>query len=383
MVDDGSLMQSHSVGGGQLWPTKRSTGLKSLTHHLVILTTLLVGVAASASTILVPEDALSIQHAIDLAKPGDVVEIGPGRYLEQIDLRGKSILLRGRDGAAKTIIDAANRNESVVWCVAAEGPGTVLEGLTLTGGTGHIGIHGSDTAIGGGLLALGASPTIRDCIFKANAVNRNGGGAYCGKGSDVRFERCQFVENTAEKGAGVLAVASRPVFIDCAFKLNRADYSGGGVFAAKGSAPVFRGCTFEKNRATYQGGGLCSLESAGEILDSTFERNFAGGRGGALYLGFRTSMTASACSFEAKTDSVVGGDEIVRGEAYLGVCDLSATVCVLSEKSDCLAAGGIFRGKGTRCPAVDTTMQARQDGDLNNDGDVNRSDMGILMLLWH
>ena len=115
MVDDGSLMQSHSVGGGQLWPTKRSTGLKSLTHHLVILTTLLVGVAASASTILVPEDALSIQHAIDLAKPGDVVEVGPGRYLEQIDLRGKSILLRGRDGAAKTIIDAANRNESVVW----------------------------------------------------------------------------------------------------------------------------------------------------------------------------------------------------------------------------------------------------------------------------
>lgn len=358
-------------------------GLKSLTHYLVVLATLLAGSAVSASTIQVPEDVLSIQHAIDSAKPGDVIDIGPGRYMEQIDLRGKSILLRGRVGAVKTIIDATNRSDSVVRCITGEGPGTVLEGFTFTGGAGHVRTDGSEIALGGGLLALGASPTIRDCIFKANHVNRNGGGAYCGKGSDVRFERCQFVGNTAEKGAGLLAVASRPVLIDCVFRSNRANYSGGGIFAAKGSAPVLRGCRFIQNRAAYQGGGLCSLESSGEILDSSFERNFAGGRGSALYFGFRTFMTVSGCSFESKTGSVVGGDEIVRGEDHLGACDLSDTVCVLSEKADCLAAGGVFRGSGTRCPPSDTVKQARRGGDLDNDGDVDRSDLGILMLLWH
>lgn len=360
----------------------RSDGLKILAHTSIAMIALLVGAAASGGTIQVPEDVLSIQHAIDTATAGDVIDVGPGRWKEHIDLRGKSILIRGRDGAAKTILDATGLGQSVVLCITAEGPGTVLEGLTLTGGTGHVGTHGPSIALGGGLLALGATPTLRDCVLKGNTVNRNGGGAYCGKGGDVRFERCRFEGNSAEKGGGLLCVSSRPVLLDCTFVDNRASYSGGGVFAAKGSTPVLRGCHFETNRAAYEGGGVYSLESAGEVLDSTFERNRAGGRGGALYLGFRASMTASACVFETTTDSVIGNDQVARAGYRLGACDLGGDVCVLSEKSDCLAAGGAYRGDGSRCPSPDTTQQARRGGDLNNDGEVDRADLGILMLLW-
>ncbi len=356
--------------------------MKTLAQLSIAMIAILAGAAASAGTLRVPEDVLSIQHAIDTASAGDVIDVGPGRWLEHIDLRGKSILIRGREGAAKTIIDATGLNESVVRCVTAERAGTVLEGLTLTGGTGHVGSHGSDIALGGGLLALGASPTLRDCVLIGNTVNRNGGGAYCGKGGDVRFERCRFEGNSAEKGGGLLCVSSKPVMIDCQFVKNRASYSGGGVFAAKGSMPVLRGCRFETNHAAYEGGGLCSLESSGEVLDSSFERNHAGARGGALYLGFRTSMTASACEFATTTDSVIGNDQVARAGYRLGACDLGGDVCVLSEKSDCLAAGGTYRGNGSRCPAPDATQQARRGGDLNNDGEVDRSDLGILMLLW-
>ena len=219
-------------------------------------------------------------------------------------------------------------------------------------------------------------------MLDANAVNKNGGGAYCGKGSDVRFVRCAFTNNTADKGGGVLAVGSKPVLIDCVFTGNSAHYSGGGVFAAKGSAPILRSCRFESNRAVYQGGGVCSLESAGEVLDSSFARNRAGNRGGALYLGFRTSMTASACEFVSTTDSVVGGEAVARGVNRVGACELSRGICVESEEEECVDAGGVFRGHGTVCPVGDAPQHAPRKGDLNADGDVDRSDLGILMLLW-
>jgi len=343
---------------------------------------LLVVSLASADVIRVPEDVLSVQHAIDVAEAGDVVDIGPGRWREAIDLKGKSILLKGREGADKTIIDATSKSDSVVRCMTAEGPGTVLEGLTLTGGTGHRGLRGADTELGGGLLAVGASPTIRQCVFKGNSVTHNGGGAYCGPGGNVRFERCHFVGNSAEKGGGLLSVGSRPVVVGCTFESNSASYCGGGLFAAKGSAPVLRECHFVTNTAAYQGGGACSLDSSGEILASAFERNRAGSHGGAVYFGFRTSMTASSCTFKTATETVDGIDVVARADVRRGACDLGSGICVEAEQADCEAAGGSFRGPSTRCTQPDATQQARRGGDLDKDGRIDRRDLAILMLLW-
>ena len=356
--------------------------MKGSLRTILSLLAVLAGGYVDAGTLRVPGDAATIQHAIDLAQIGDVVEVGPGVWPEAIDLRGKSILLRGRDGAETTIIDAKDRGESVVRCMSGEGPGTVLEGLTLTGGTGHEGLHGSSTAIGGGLLAIGASPTIRDCIFKSNTVSRNGGGAYCGKGGNVRFERCRFEGNAAEKGAGLLCVGSTPVLDRCIFTDNTARYSGGGLYAAKGSSPVVRECQFVRNQASFQGGGVCSLDSAGELLGGVFERNRAGSHGGAVYLGFRTTMLAAACQFVSPTDTIDGTTAIARRDLRRGACDLSEAVTVLAEEHDCVAAGGQYRGDGTRCPSPSESQLARRRGDLDRDGRVSRRDLAIMMLLW-
>lgn len=353
----------------------------SLRLYLSIFAVLASGYV-HAGTLRVPEDVATIQHAIDLAQIGEVVEVGPGVWREAIDLRGKSILLRGREGAEKTIIDATGRTESVVRCVSGEGPGTVLEGLTLTGGTGHEGLHGSGTTIGGGLLAIGASPTVRGCVFRGNAVSRNGGGAYCGKGADVRFEQCTFIDNTAEKGGGLLCVASRPVLDRCTFSDNIARYSGGGLYAAKDSAPVVREGQFIRNQASFQGGAVCSLDSAGELLGGSFERNRAGSHGGALYLGFRTTLQAAACVFASPTDTVAGTSTVARRDLRRGACDLSKDVSVLAEEQDCLAAGGDYHGDGTRVPVPAERELARRRGDLDRDGRVSRRDLAIMMLLW-
>ena len=346
------------------------------------LLTLVVCTAVPANVIRVPEDVLTIQHAIDAASAGDTIDVAPGVWREAIDLRGKSILLKGRDGAESTVIDATDRRASVVTCVSAEGPGTVLQDLTLTGGTGYEGLAGRRSAVGGGLIAIGSSPTFRRCIFKGNTVTGNGGGAYCGRGGNVRFEGCAFIANAGEKGGGLLVVGSRPVADACTFEKNEARYSGGGVYAAREGAPVLRGSSFTANFAAYHGGGVCSSDSGGEVLDCDFVRNRAGSQGGALYLGFRTAMTASACTMQSPTDTVGGQQVVHRVDRSRGACDLGDQICIVAEQTDCEQAGGVYGGHGSSCVAKNPDAVARRSGDLDRDGEVNGRDLAIMMLLW-
>lgn len=354
-----------------------------LHHRLVaILATTLFALSSRAAIIHVPEDAATVQQAIDMSRDGDVIDVAAGTWYEVLDLSGRSILIKGRTGEGDTIIDASGRNDSVVRCISGEGPGTVLEGLTLTAGSGHRGMHGPELSLGGGLLALGSKPTIRNCRFIDNTATMNGGGVYCGKGADIRFENCTFSGNAAEKGGGLLCVDSSPVLIGCTFERNRARYSGGGMYAATGSSPVLRDCTFKANNAAFQGGAVCTMQSAGELLDCEFDFNRAGMKGGAIYFGFRATMKVSACAFASPTDGIEGGREMARGDVRRGACDLGEGHCIIAEEDDCLAAAGEFRGLGSRCAKADPVKQAKRGGDLNQDGEIDRSDLAILMLLW-
>ncbi len=78
-----------------------------------------------------------IQDCIDAAMDGDECVVADGTYFENINFLGKAITVRSSDGAGVTIIDAAGMGQvSAVACTSGEGPGTVLNGFTLTGGTG-------------------------------------------------------------------------------------------------------------------------------------------------------------------------------------------------------------------------------------------------------
>ncbi len=77
----------------------------------------------------------SIQTAIDNAVDTDEIVVAPGTYFEAIDFLGKAIVLRSADGPDVTTIDGTG-NFHVVQCVSGEGADTVLEGFTLSHGTG-------------------------------------------------------------------------------------------------------------------------------------------------------------------------------------------------------------------------------------------------------
>ncbi|MCZ6543318.1 MAG: hypothetical protein O6768_06600, partial [Planctomycetota bacterium] len=78
----------------------------------------------------------SIQTAIDNAVDTDEIVVAPGTYFETINFLGKAVTLRSSGGPEVTIIDAGGDlgAGSVVTCDAAEGPGSVLQGFTITGG---------------------------------------------------------------------------------------------------------------------------------------------------------------------------------------------------------------------------------------------------------
>lgn len=103
---------------------------KSLFCAIVFLLLLL---PARGAEIVVPDDAQTIQAAINMAAGGDTVLVRPGKYAECIKFQGKAITVKSEWGPAMTVIDGGRVN-SVVSFIEGEGYGSVLNGFTVTNG---------------------------------------------------------------------------------------------------------------------------------------------------------------------------------------------------------------------------------------------------------
>jgi len=189
--------------------------------------------SALGATINVPADQPTIQDAINAAaENGDEIIVAPGTYNEDIDTMGKAVVIRSSDGPTMTTIQGTG-TASVITCDDDEELSTVIEGFTITGGTGTSnGIGGFE---GGGLYNLIASPTIRLCIFHGNTASGPGGagGAIYNFFSSPRIVNCLFYDNTATSFGGAIMndSASTPFIVSCTIADNTA-LQGGGVFSS-------------------------------------------------------------------------------------------------------------------------------------------------------
>jgi pectin methylesterase-like acyl-CoA thioesterase len=85
---------------------------------------------ASGVTRRVPEDYRTIQAAVDAARPGDLVLVGPGVYREEVKVRTPSLVLRGRD-RNRVVVDGEFRRANAVSVTA---DGVAVENLTVRHG---------------------------------------------------------------------------------------------------------------------------------------------------------------------------------------------------------------------------------------------------------
>jgi parallel beta-helix repeat protein len=206
----------------------------------------------------------NIQEAIDITVDGDTVIVAAGTYNEVIDFIGKAITLRSSDGADVTTIDAAGLNASVVKCVSGEGLDAVLDGFTLTGGTGTLfALYGGDLyPCGGGMFIIGgASPSVTNCTLSGNYAYAGGG--MCNYESSPMVTNCVFIGNSAEEyGGGMYNHDSETMVTNCTFSGNVADANGGGMYVSDSNATLTN-CILWGNTAS--GGNEIALSNSSTI----------------------------------------------------------------------------------------------------------------------
>jgi parallel beta-helix repeat protein len=244
---------------------------------------------------------IEIQRAINEANNGDEIEVAPGTYNEAIDFKGKAVRLYSSSGPAVTTIDAIGLSSSVVTCMSGEGPNTILEGFTITGGTGSLDDFGQ--LCGGGMRNENSSPTVTNCIFTSNSAEF-GGGLFNYAGNAMVSD-CTFTANTVSRwGAGLYNNNSSPTVTNCTFSGNEADQNGGGMYNREGSSPTVTNCIFTGNTSS-AGGGMCNHSSSIAVTNCEFSGNSAGY--GAGMWNYGSSPTLTNCTFSTNAGGSVGG----------------------------------------------------------------------------
>jgi parallel beta-helix repeat protein len=218
---------------------------------------------AIADTIVVPDDQPTIQAGIDAAVDGEMVLVKPDTYVENIDFLGKAITVKSKKGPKITVIDGslpANPDfGSVAHFQSGESTDSVLEGFTLTNGSGYTndGINFS----GGGVLCNYSSPTIRSNIIVENHVTHAGGGIACRHSSSPIIINNLLLHNTAQNQGGAIQCwdSSHPIILNNILFSNSAVEKGGGLYCRYNSEPIIMNCTINNNYSALGGGISCAF----------------------------------------------------------------------------------------------------------------------------
>lgn len=210
----------------------------------------------AAKTIRVPADFPTVQAAVDAALEGDTVLVSPGTYYENVQLRGRNIVLTSRFRIdkqpaliAQTIIDGSRpARPDTASCLLIwkhETAATVIEGLTFQGGKGTVWLDPAGAGTfreGGGILTEFSSPIIRHNIIRYNTVSppgpgmvsNGGGGIRCGEGTPL-IENNYIVHNRADGYGGGIVLNFCPNTVVrnnvIAYNYGGKNYSGGGFWA--------------------------------------------------------------------------------------------------------------------------------------------------------
>ncbi len=279
-----SAPQSLGAGQQQL-PVESASGTAYVRFSgtRVAIDNLDVSLSSEPATISVPGTFSTIQAAIDGARHGDIIEVGPNTYAgpgnRNIQFYGKAITLRSTSGPQNTIIDAGGADRGFHFH-GAEGADTVLSGFTIRNGqaTGAPGggiycefssptitnciIQNCRADVGGGIGGWNAAPVIIDCTISSNTASQGGGIGLAGQ-SDATITRCLIAGNSAAYGGGFFGLDSRALVGGCEISGNAVNANGGGAFCAGTLGDItFKNCVIFSNSATL-GAGLYAESALG------------------------------------------------------------------------------------------------------------------------
>ena len=223
----------------------------------------------------VPQDAPTIQAAIDRIAAGGHVVVAPGTYRENLIVRGKDVVIRSTGGPKQTVIDAGGAGQAIAFLLDDQQPvnprvdlwQSVLTGFRLVNGTGmplQGAVQSADRREedfyvplrrGGGVMILGCSPLIAWNVIESCEAE-DGGGVLCERDSRALFLANWIRNNEATKGGGIRISNASPAIVNCVIQGNQARELGGGLYWRERSAPYVANNTIIYNSAGREGGGI-------------------------------------------------------------------------------------------------------------------------------
>ena len=260
----------------------------------------------------VPLDQPTIQGAIEAAVSGDVVCVGPGTYVENLDFGGKAVHVVGRAARSSTVIDGGG-NDSVVVFESGEGPDSILEGFTLTGGVAassgggvhvegaspvlsRLAVTGNTAPAGGGLSLSFSDSALSDLVVSDNSATTDGGGLFLWFSTSVLSDLLVSANTTAQSGGGVGVHGGSVSFADVTIVGNtvvgNGNPKGGGLYVEGGASVVAQNLRLLGNHATSEtsastmGGGAYVANSFLEATALMVVGNVSDALGGGLFLAY-------------------------------------------------------------------------------------------------
>ena len=176
--------------------------------------------------------------------------------------------------------------------------------------------------VAGALLNLAASPVLTNCVFSNNVAQSTfarGGAIYNTAGSAPYFSDCSFVTNRAlsvgsvvsgiDGGAVFIEAAAPAAFVRCTFAANRSattepNAATGGAVSSLSGGVTFQQCAFWNN-SSGAGGAVWNGGTNFSFVNCAFGGNLAAS-GGAL-LNFSSTGALAGCTFAGNFASDGGG----------------------------------------------------------------------------
>lgn len=305
----------------------------------------------------------TLQHAVDVANPGDEIRVASGIYMgvqaragmTQVAYISKTVTIRGgytttnwitSDPASNpTMFDAQSQGR--VFFISGDpsaDPGQAisptLEELRIIGG--NASASGLD-GLGGGVYIVSASPTLTHNWVLSNIAG-SGGGLYLDR-SAAGLNGNIIHSNTADFGAGLCLYDGSATLSGNIVTSNTAVYDGGGLGLASSNATL-NGNAITANVAGYNGGGLALYESAIVLDANTVAANTAGQSGGGLYLYYNNEATLRNNTIIANT---ARGDGLFVGGGglYLYTSNITLISNTVTSNKAAFVGGGLRLLGGT------------------------------------
>ncbi len=262
-------------------------------------------------------DFLTIEEALEVIAPGDIVEVEPGVYDERLRIV-IDVTLRSTQGRDVTTIRDGWQNSLIL---IEEEAHVVIEGFEITTNVipqhcvkvrengvlelTDVYIHGCDAydGLGGGLRSEpGVLTTIRDSVFEDNyahwTIAAQAAHIYS-RGDLLDIDNTEFRGGISEGGGAAMQIIGPEAIITNSLFVDNYAWRDGGALFVDGRATTFpdsaysvgtqsltvTGNTFINNRADLKGGAVFMvLVPEYEFSDNVFCGNSSEGRGGAFYI---------------------------------------------------------------------------------------------------